>query len=73
MQGERGYTVKELDALRRAITNRFYTGTYSNQTRMPYGQSGYSLAEQTTYIEELVRAHMLAGHTAEDLIASEQE
>jgi hypothetical protein len=69
---ERKYSVSELDALRRAIEHKWPWGTYN-----PIGPSGFSRSyheeEKTKATEELVRTHMLAGHTAEDLYASEEQ
>lgn len=67
---ERAYTVRELDALREAVENkwlygRYRLGGYASQSR-PYME-----AEKVACVEQMVRTHMLAGHTAEDLYASE--
>ena len=69
---ERAYTVKELDALRAAIRNRQLWGSYRGPVMN--GQQSYNIPSQselTAVVESQVRTHMLAGHTAEDLIASE--
>ena len=65
---ERAYTVREVDALRSACESKWLFGSYrwrSGASR-PYKQE-----EKTSCVEEMVRTHMLAGHTAEDLYASE--
>lgn len=67
---ERAYTVGEIDALRQAVEHKWLFGSY--------GQIGncssrcYSEPEKTGCVEALVRTHMLAGHTAADLYASER-
>ena len=67
---KRAYTVREVDALRMAVENKWLYGRYN-----PY-QSGFSRSymeqDKSKAVEELVRTHMLAGHTAEDLYASER-
>ena len=67
---ERAYTVKELDALRETVRRKIEWGTYGQPGPMA---SGFCQAQPTlaVRVEEQVRTHMLAGHTAEDLIASE--
>jgi len=69
--GDRRYTVREIDALRQAVTNMWLYGSYnlvgSGCSRV------YVEQEKTRCVEELVRTHMLAGHTAEDLYASERK
>jgi len=73
--GTRAYTVKEIDALRTAVVNKHAWGSYLGST----GQNAvlferqYKEGATERAVEELVRTHMLAGHTAEDLIASERE
>ena len=65
---ERTYTVREVDALRSACESKWLFSSYR-------GRSGASRAykedEKTRCVEEIVRTHMQAGHTAEDLYASE--
>lgn len=69
---ERAYTVRELDELRRVLCNKYLWGTYG--LPMGKGQSRcYREDEMTKIIEEQVRTHMLAGHTADDLQKSESE
>ena len=67
---ERAYTVKELDALRDAVENKFLWGRYNGPHEGQF--STYDHNEMTKTVEERVRTHMLAGHTAEDLLASEK-
>lgn len=66
---ERAYTVSELDALRSAVESKWLFGAYRTRG-ITYGRS-YKEAEKAACVEELVRTHMMAGHTAEDLYASE--
>jgi hypothetical protein len=65
----RAYTVQEIDALRRACECKYMWGSYA-----PTFSSGtsrcYREEEKAKVVEEQVRTHMLAGHTAEDLINS---
>lgn len=69
---ERAYTVVELDELRAVVERKWLWGSY----RGPLADDGsraYYPHEKTIEVEELVRTHMLAGHTAADLISSELE
>lgn len=65
--GTRAYTVKEIDALRIACRKR-------EGERIPtsLGFNPLKHIVPVAEIEEIVRTHMLAGHTAEDLLASEK-
>lgn len=61
----RAYTVQELDDLRRAVENKELWGT--SQPHGPARMSrAYSPGELERIVEERVRTHMLAGHTADD-------
>lgn len=67
---ERTYTVAEVDALRHVVNNKWLFGSYQGFSS---GMSRtYKEAERVACVEEMVRTHMLAGHTAEDLYASER-
>lgn len=67
---ERLYSVREIDALRLAIEHKWLFGTYGFYRG---GSSrSYREEEKAKCVEELVRTHMMAGHTAEDLYASER-
>lgn len=63
----RSYTVKELDDLRSVVRDRLLFGTSSNKgggrTSRPY--YGERLIQE---VEEAVRTHMMAGHTAQDIL-----
>lgn len=67
---ERKYSVSELDALRSAVSNKWLFGNYNISTNGQISRS-YREEEKTKVVEEIVRTHMLAGHTADDLLASE--
>ncbi len=65
------YSVAELDALRRCVEMKYLYGTYDCPQNG--GMSRCFIAnEKEKAVEERVRTHMLAGHTAEDLLASER-
>lgn len=67
----RSYSVHEINELRRVVENKYLYGTYG--LKLGCGMSRtYKEDEKTACVEEMVRTHMLAGHTAEDLIASEE-
>ena len=67
----RAYTVDELDELRRVVRNRWLWGSYSGSRGINSISRSYKEVEMNAQVEELVRTHMIAGHTAEDLLASE--
>ncbi len=72
---ERNYTVAELCALRSVCETKVVWGWYSgphygaNQSCVSSRSFGPGEVERSADI--LVRQHILCGHTAEDLIASE--
>lgn len=69
---ERKYSVTEIDALRRAVDNKYLWGCYSPpQTAGARLSRSYKEEEKAAAVEQRVRTHMLAGHTADDLYASE--
>jgi hypothetical protein len=65
---ERSYTVSELDGLRQAVEMKWLFGSYTQAGRC---SRAYYERDKTAAVEQLVRTHMLAGHTADDLYASE--
>lgn len=69
---ERKYSVTELDDLRRACNNKYIWGRYGNTGRGGLSRT-YLEVEKTKCVEEMVRTHMIAGHTAKDLYDSELE
>lgn len=68
---ERSYTVNEVDALRRAMDSKYLYGSYMPTQRVCFSRT-YHKHEKTKVVEEMVRTAMLAGHTADDLYASER-
>ena len=62
----RAYTVKEIAELREVVSDKLVFGSYRG-----VGVGSYSEPEHTTKVEEIVRTHMMAGHTANDLRDSE--
>ncbi len=72
---ERTYTVAELDALREMVENKYLYGSYCPRCIEGEGISSraYKEADKTACVEHLVRTHMLAGHTAADLLASKRD
>lgn len=64
---ERAYTVKELDKLRAAVEQRWLYGTTKLTPGMLRMSCSYKEEEKTKCVEQIVRTHMLAGHTARDL------
>jgi hypothetical protein len=69
MTEQRRHTVAEVDALRCACRNKYLWGTYKGGRTWT---SGRPPQEEVAMVEEMVRTHMLARHTAEDLLASEK-
>lgn len=69
----RAYTVFELDALRGVVEHKWLFGRYKHppQEGMTYLSRSYKEEDKVKAVEEIVRTHMLAGHTAEMLLASE--
>ena len=78
---ERAYTVTEIDALRKAVQNKWLWGRYGGPIMRPcpsgsgnytsgFGRS-YKEQDLTVAVEQMTRTHMLAGHTAEDLIKAD--
>ncbi|KRA58149.1 hypothetical protein ASD85_16835 [Rhizobium sp. Root651] len=67
----RAYTVIDLDALRSAVRSRELWGSYRGPSRDRTSSVSYNETEMTKIVEETVRTHMIAGHTASDLINSE--
>lgn len=66
---ERTYSVKQIDDLRVCCRNKYLFGHYSlSQMISTTGQEDHEI---TKSVEEMVRTHMMAGHTAADLVASE--
>lgn len=72
---QRKYSVAEIDALRQVWRNRLIWGVYDHNRIDNKSQFGfqYKPVDLEHMIEDKVRTSMLAGHTAEDFITSEQE
>lgn len=73
---ERSYTMRELDALRNVVQEKYIWGRYNGPllNSSVFGHSrSCNETEMLKSVEEQVRTHMLAGHTAEDLLASETQ
>jgi len=69
----RVYTVKELDDLRAACRTRWLYGT-TKPPRAGFGTSRqFGEGELDRAVEELVRTHMIAGHTAEDIYEADRQ
>jgi hypothetical protein len=70
---ERAYTVKEIDALRRACRERVIWGS-SVMSHLYRGRSSgsYKASEADQKAEEMVRTFMLAGITAEQVKEQDQ-
>lgn len=66
------YSVQELEALRRAVENKYLYGSYSPAHGSGMMSRSYKEAEKAIVVEEQVRTHMMAGHTAKDLIGIER-
>ncbi len=68
---ERAYTVNEVDALRRAVENKWLFGSYGQQMGNCQSRS-YHETDKTQCVEHIVRTWMVAGKTAQDLYESER-
>lgn len=64
---ERAYTVKEIDELRSVVETRLTFGTCILD-----GNSGWGYSPSAKQLEETVRTHMIAGHVAADVIATDR-
>ena len=72
--GDRAYTVKEIDALRKVVDNVYLFGSnYYKKNRNSFQSVNYVKHEKAKIVEERVRTYMLAGITAEDLIKEYSE
>lgn len=69
---KREYSVEETNDLRKALENKYLFGFYSDEKcNQSMSSRAYLQAEKDKEVEDRLRTHMLAGHTAEDLIKSE--
>lgn len=70
---ERKYSVREIDDLRAVVERKYLWGSYAYVAPAGGGMSRtYRAEEKTVEVEQQVRTHMLAGHTADDLRDSER-
>lgn len=71
---ERAYTVQEIDALRQAVDNKYLFGRYRGPAESEDCTNSRPFMEKDRVltVEQRVRTHMLAGHTAADLLESER-
>lgn len=67
----RKYSVAELDDLRKACEHKWIFGRYNPMQINILFSRCYQEPEKTNAVEQMVRTHMIAGHTAKDLYASE--
>lgn len=65
----RAYTVDEIDQLRIVVENKWLFGSYKLDG-VSFSRS-YKEEERAAAVEQMVRTHMFAGHTAQDLLDSE--
>ncbi|WP_332763889.1 hypothetical protein [Phenylobacterium sp.] len=71
---KRAYTVTEINRLRQVVEHKWLWGSYKHPQDGGTCQSRcYQETEKAGAVEEMVRTHMLAGHTAENLYASEAD
>ncbi len=70
---ERKYSVSEIDALRRAVDNKYLWGRYHGPRGGLECSISYKEADKAVVVEARVRTYMLAGFTAEDLLQEEKE
>lgn len=69
----REYTPKEIEDLRRVLEIKFLHGTYQIQHRDGGIHSrAFFEKDKTAFVENAIRTHMMAGHTAQDLRDSER-
>jgi hypothetical protein len=70
-QGERAYTIREIDDLREVINTHMWFGHYWREVPQDAPMLHYPSKDSGRVLEEKVRTTMWAGLTADDLIASE--
>lgn len=70
---DRAYTVNEIDNLRRVLEDKCIWGSYHGSPPGGGFSGSYNQAEVSKKVEDMIRTCMIAGHTAEDLLASEPE
>lgn len=72
---QRKYTVDEIDDLRAALNNNFLFGCCYPDFSVPGGLMSrvHSKNDKSNTVENQLRTHMFAGHTAEDLKGADTE
>jgi hypothetical protein len=70
---ERAYTVQEIDHLRRVISEKYVWGSYHGPPSDGSMSIPYYRRELEVSVENQLRTYMLAGLTADDLLASEKK
>lgn len=68
---ERSYKVAEIDQLRLVCEEKLIWGNYHGGFCGQSSSAG-TWVERVVAVEAMVRTHMMAGHTAEDLLASQE-
>lgn len=66
---ERAYTVGEIDELRKALLERFARSEPFRSDITYFGDEADLAGYTRRTIEDQLRTHMLAGHTAADILA----
>lgn len=69
---ERKYSVAEIDALRSVCRSRCLFGTSYTGPGDACTSWSYDARELAARVEESVRTHMMAGHTAEDIYEEDE-
>ena len=67
----REYTVEEIDALRAACEMRWLYGSANPEFQDGQCSRSFEEAEKAAAVEQMVRTHILAGHTQSDLIKAD--
>lgn len=64
---DRAYTVREIDGLRACCREMYLWGSYSGPSMYSTMSRQYKEQDMVFAVEEMVRTHMMAGLTAQDL------
>ena len=65
----RKYSVEELDDLREAVRHKYLYGSYRPTQQHGLMSRTFREDEMAKVVEEEIRTHMLAGHTAKELMS----